>query len=187
MKSFVKGEDKKEKVLSFFSWLFDKNFNIDELVGEEDLTLPEDYKDKNIYYTPAIYQLFSTRAMQRLGRISQLGTLFAENKGCCHSRLEHSKGAYNRKLEELMYFVNEMEGFKKYVEDKGLKIYLIAELVKAATHDIGHLPLSHVLEIQVLDDRGFHERMGKRILLEDEDIRKSTKCNSSRIKSSSTR
>lgn len=60
--------------------------------------------------------------------------------------------------------------FKDYVEKNNLKECLIAELIKSATHDIGHLPLSHVLEIYVIHKREFHEDMGKRILLENKEL-----------------
>lgn len=39
-----------------------------------------------------------------------------------------------------------------------------------AGHDIGHLPLSHLMETEILSYRGAHEDLGKRIMLEDPEI-----------------
>ena len=159
--------DKKEIVEEFFKWLFDKE-NI-ELVEEIDLSLARTYYDSNIYYTKEILDFFNTRAMKRLEKISQLGTIILQNSNCYHNRLEHSKGTYNRKLEELIYLTSDIK-YKKFIEENNLKQYLIAELIKVAAHDIGHLPLSHVLEVTIVGKRGYHEDIGKRILLEDKEI-----------------
>lgn len=155
----------KDKVIKdFFIWLFDKK-DID-LHSEIDLSLATDYYDSNIYYPDEFNQFFQTEAMQRLGKISQLGSSISKNPNSYHNRLEHSKGTYNRKLEELIVQLQD-EDYKKYIEDNNLKIYLIAELIKAAGHDIGHLPLSHIIETKVIGKREFHEDIGKRILLEN--------------------
>lgn len=160
----------KDKVIKdFFIWLFDKK-DID-LHSEIDLSLATDYYDSNIYYPDEFNQFFQTEAMQRLGKISQLGSSISKNPNSYHNRLEHSKGTYNRKLEELIVQLQD-EDYKKYIEDNNLKIYLIAELIKAAGHDIGHLPLSHIIETKVIGKREFHEDIGKRILLENPEIQK---------------
>ena len=41
-----------------------------------------------------------------------------------------------------------------------------------AGHDIGHLPLSHLMEKEILSYRGAHEDLGKRIMLEDSGVNK---------------
>ena len=51
-------------------------------------------------------------------------------------------------------------------------MHLLAEEIKEATHDIGHQPLSHVIELYVIGIREFHEKIGRRILLEDPQIDK---------------
>lgn len=167
-------QDKKKIVEQFFKWVFDKE-NI-ELVEEIDLSLAGYYYDPNIYYTKEIAAFFDTQAMKRLGKVSQLGLMVSENPNCYHSRLEHSKGTYNRKLEELIYLTSD-ERYKMFIEQNNLKPYLIAELIKEAAHDIGHLPLSHIMEIKVVGRREFHEDIGKRILLEDKEIRRSIRKN----------
>ena len=87
--------------------------------------------------------------MKRLGRINQLGLAISENNNFYHNRLEHSKGTYNRKLEELIYLTSD-NSYKEYIEKNNLKLYLLAELIKEAGHDIGHLPLSHIMEIKIM-------------------------------------
>lgn len=170
--------DKKQITEDFFKWVLDKD-NV-ELFEEVDLSLTHQYYDPNIYYPKEIADLFNTNAMQRLGRISQLGLMVSKNENCYHNRLEHSKGTYNRKLEELIYLVSD-EKYKKFIEENDLKLYLVAELIKEAAHDIGHLPLSHIMELKVIGRRDFHEDIGKRILLEDEQIRSSINVNRSKI------
>lgn len=162
-------KNKREIVQNFFRWLLD-NEDV-ELVEEIDLSLASEYYDPYIYYTKEIADFFNTDAMQRLGRVGQLGLMVCSNKNCYHNRLEHSKGTYNRKLEELIYLTSDYN-YRKYIEQNNLKLYLIAELIKEGGHDIGHLPLSHIMEVQLIGRRDFHEDIGKRILLEDKQIRR---------------
>lgn len=169
MKKLSNLKNKREIVENFFRWLFD-NEDV-ELVEEIDLSLASEYYDPYIYYTKEIADFFNTDAMQRLGRVGQLGLMICSNKNCYHNRLEHSKGTYNRKLEELIYLTSDCN-YRKYIEQNNLKLYLIAELIKEGAHDIGHLPLSHIMEVQVIGRRDFHEDIGKRILLEDKQIRR---------------
>lgn len=165
-------ENKKELFQNFFTWLFDDKRIISNevsLVGETDLSLCSNYIDSNIYYPNQFKDFFETPAMQKLGRISQLGLAINNYTNLYHSRLEHSKGTYYRKLEELFYNYQQPE-WKKYIEQNNLKLHLIAELLKIAGHDIGHPPLSHAFEEQILEYRGAHEDIGKRIMLENPDI-----------------
>ena len=62
--------------------------------------------------------------------------------------------------------------YRKIVEKNKLKMHLLAEEIKEATHDIGHQPFSHVIELYVIGIREFHEKIGRRILLEDPQIDK---------------
>ncbi|MBP3707319.1 MAG: hypothetical protein J6J36_01760 [Clostridia bacterium] len=160
---------KKEKINEFFKWLLDKD-NV-ELQSELDLSLASSYYDPNIYYPKELCAFFNTKAMRRLGKISQLGLVLIENKYCYHNRLEHSKGTYNKKVEELIFLCSNPE-YRKYIEDNNMKIYLIAELIKEAGHDIGHLPLSHIIEYRIIHHKGYHEIIGKRILTEDPEIQR---------------
>ena len=165
-------ENKKQAFQIFFMWLFDDDRIIDKsivLYDEIDFALCSSYCDPNIYYPAQIKRFFDTQAMNRLSRISQLGLAINNHPNLYHSRLEHSKGVYYRKVEEFFYNFQD-SSWKKYIEDNNLKLYLIAELIKIAGHDIGHLPLSHALEEQIIGKRGAHEKIGKRIMLENEEI-----------------
>ena len=152
--------------LSFFKWLLETD-NV-ELFSEPD---PVPLSEKTlIYYTKDLKIFFDTMPMQRLKRILQLGKFTDNNINALHTRYEHSLGVYNLKKNIIMgqYFNN--PDFRNYVEENGLKLHLFAELIKSAGHDIGHLPLSHALESSVVGKPGFHEDIGKRILLENEQI-----------------
>lgn len=165
-------DNKKEVLQPFFEWLFDDDRITDKsvtLFDEIDYTLASSYSDSNIYYPKQIKDFFETEAMRRLGRVSQLDLAINYHPNLYHTRLEHSKGVYNRKVEELFYKFQEPE-WKKYIEANNLKLYLVAELLKMAGHDIGHLPLSHAFEDQVCKKRGMHEEIGKRLMLEDKEI-----------------
>lgn len=165
--------DTKENLIQdFYRWLLDDKNIIDKSVDlekEVDISLAPYYTDPYIYYPKQIADFFNTKAMQRLGRVSQLALANDIYPNIYHSRLEHSKGVYNRKLEEFLYHFQD-SNWKKYIEENHLKLYLLADLIKMAGHDIGHLPLSHLMETEILSYRGAHEDLGKRIMLEDSEI-----------------
>ena len=125
MKNLSDVESKRQIVEEFFSWVLDKP-NV-ELFEELDLSLAPDYYDPNIYYTKEIADFFNTDAMKRIGRVAQLGLIALENINCYHNRLEHSKGTYNRKLEELIYLASNPE-YRAYIEQNNLKLYLVESL-----------------------------------------------------------
>lgn len=171
-------ENKEQVLQDFFVWLFDDNRIVDKsiaLYGEVDFSLCSSYSDPNIYYPAQIKRFFDTKAMNRLGRISQLDLAINNHPNLYHSRLEHSKGVYYKKVEEFFYNFQD-SSWRKYIEDNNLKLYLIAELIKMAGHDIGHLPLSHALEEQIIGKRGAHEEIGKRIMLENSEIQEALSC-----------
>lgn len=99
-------ENKKQAFQIFFMWLFDDDRIIDKsivLYDEIDFALCSSYCDPNIYYPAQIKRFFDTQAMNRLSRISQLGLAINNHPNLYHSRLEHSKGVYYRKVEEFFY------------------------------------------------------------------------------------
>lgn len=165
-------ETKEPLIKDFFTWLFDDERIVNKeviLESEIDFTLAPYYMDANIYYPKQIADFFNTKALQRLGRISQLDLAIDEFPNVYHNRLQHSKGVYYRKLEELLYnFQN--PSWKKYIENNKMKLYLLAELIKIAGHDIGHFPLSHAFEEVVFSCHGPHEIFGRRIMLENAEI-----------------
>ena len=156
----------------FFEWLFNDNRIVNNSIHmckDIDLSLCTYYQDPYIYYPEQIKAFFETSAMKGLGRISQLDLTINDNPNAFHNRLEHSKGVYYKKLEELFYNFQNPD-WKKYIENNNLKLTLIAELIKMAGHDIGHTPLSHAIERETLGRKGLHEEVGKRIMLEDSEI-----------------
>lgn len=155
--------------LKFFKWLFNKE-DI-KLESSIDLTLCKDHDDPAIYYPKELGDFFRSSPMKRISRILQLGKFIDNDKFTYHTRFEHCMGTYNKKKQIIINLCKDIN-FRKYIESNNLKENLIAELIKSAGHDIGHLPLSHVLEISVIQKREFHEIMGKRILTEDAEIRK---------------
>ncbi len=163
---------KEDIIREFFTWLFDdsriKNHSI-SLQKETDLTLVKDYNDPNIYFPNQIYDFFQTQAMKRIGRVGQLFFTVNIFPNTYHNRLEHSKGVYNRKVEEFIYNFQQPE-WKDFIESNDLKLTLIAELIKVAGHDIGHFPLSHAFEEQVFQTHGAHEIIGQRLMLENPEI-----------------
>ena len=165
-KDFQQTSDEYDLNASFFKWLFESN-NIKLYYENDPIPLVE---KSLIYYPQEMKNFFETFPMQRLKRILQLGTFIDNNSNALHTRYEHSIGVYNLKKQIILQqFLNNPE-FVQYVEENNLKLNLIAELIKSAAHDIGHLPLSHCLELSVIQKRGFHEKIGKRILLENKQI-----------------
>lgn len=122
--------DTKENLIQdFYRWLFDDNNVVDKSVileKEVDISLAPYYTDPYIYYPKQIANFFNTKAMQRLGRVSQLALANDIYPNIYHSRLEHSKGVYNRKLEEFLYHFQD-SNWKKYIEENHLKLYLLAD------------------------------------------------------------
>lgn len=160
-------KDEKTSNLLFFKWLFESD-NINLIFENETAPFRE---NSVIYYPEQLKDFFVSEPMQRLKKILQLSKVVDINSNALHTRYEHSIGVYNLKKDIIMnLFLNDLQ-FKSYVEEHNLKNNLIAELIKSAGHDIGHLPLSHVLELSVIKKVGFHEEIGKRILLENEQIR----------------
>ena len=165
--------DSKEQIFKdFFEWLFDDSkitAKEIQLEKEVDITLAPYYLDSNIYYPKQFKNFFETRAMKRLERVSQVSLAIDLNPNLYQNRLEHSKGVYYRKLEEMVYNFQDYK-WRQKVEKENLKLYLIAELIKMAGHDIGHFPFSHAFEEQVFHCHGIHEEAGKKIMLEDPEI-----------------
>ena len=161
-----RNNQKRERIEEFFHWLLNKPVELQKYI---DFSLCQEYEDPNIYFPKELDNILHTTAMQRLKKVNQLGVSIKENPNAYHSRFSHSLGVYNRKLELVM---NQWENsiWRQEVEQKEQKLFLIAELIKSLTHDIGHLPLSHIMEIKIIGRRDFHEEMGKRIVLEDSEL-----------------
>ena len=165
-------ENKEPLIRDFFTWIFDdyRIINKDVILEKEiDLALVPYYKDAHIYYPKQFSNFFNSKPMKRLARVSQLDLAIDAFPNVYHTRLEHSKGVYYRKLEEMLHnFQNPL--WKKSIESNNMKLYLLAELIKMLGHDIGHFPLSHAFEQIIYSHHGPHEDFGKRIMLEDDEI-----------------
>ena len=161
-------QNKSELVHQYYSWLFDNN----EITLEKshDPSLIGAYRDTYIYYPSCMHDLFNTQSLRRLGRINHLGSMFSKYIGAYHTRLSHSIGVFGKKQEEHIYLWQQNPEFIKYIEDHGLKKFLIAEEIKMLYHDVGHLPFSHITEQQIIGQRGIHEEIGKEILLNDDEV-----------------
>ena len=118
--------------------------------------------DGLIYYTDDIARMMRTQAFRRMSKIFQLGTKFFENSNLKHSRAAHSKGTYARTIELCMHLLDN-KNIKTMVEKSHYEKYIIAELMRALLHDIGHGPFSHTMETICNLPKGFHEDIGKRI------------------------
>ncbi|MFX1535689.1 MAG: HD domain-containing protein [Promethearchaeota archaeon] len=96
-------------------------------------------------FFPAI---IDTWGFQRLRGIKQLGTAFLTYPGATHTRFEHSLGVFHLGSLVLDTLLN-----KKLLNISAEKIEPLRKTVQAALllHDIGHTPLSHVLE-RFIDD-----------------------------------
>lgn len=158
------------EVENFYRFLYEKpnliTFESDHIISRNQ---GEYANDGVIYYTENIARLMRTQAFRRMSKIFQLGTKFLGDNNLKHSRAEHSKGTYARTLELCMHLLenkNIAGMVKKYHYEK----YIVAELIRGLTHDIGHGPFSHTMETICNLPKGFHEDIGKRIIKEDEEI-----------------
>jgi uncharacterized protein len=111
--------------------------------------------------------LLDTSAVQRLGRVYQLGYAHLVYRGGTHTRLSHVLGAYHvaGKLVDALrrnYAVNPKgwptgvirpeEFLPGSVEDPIEERWLVLRLIvgwAALLHDLGHIPLGHTLELRI--------------------------------------
>jgi len=112
-----------------------------------------------------ILELIETREVQRLRDIKLLGVGYFSYPGAEHSRFAHSLGvAYlmKRAIERIESLGREQR-FRRVAEEIGpYKELLIAT---ALLHDLGHLPLSHLLEEYIGEP---HEAWTIKIILDPE-------------------
>ena len=85
----------------------------------------------------------STRNMQRLNRIRQLGLSYLVYPGAMHSRFGHSLGAMHLMQEA----ISSLRSKGVEITEKEATSAMIAILL----HDVGHGPFSHVLEHTLVD------------------------------------
>ncbi|MFA5447785.1 MAG: HD domain-containing protein [Sphaerochaeta sp.] len=124
---------------------------------------------KDIHLSDSLYQMYRSKAMQKLGRIKQLGPTFLLYPGAVHTRLNHSLGVYHIGRQILLNLLKKIENSLFSIE--GVNAYLCALLL----HDIGHFPYAHSLKDVIADD---HEAIGAQIIENDQELRSLIKaCN----------
>lgn len=156
---------------SFFTWLFDKPIY---LLYETDLTLKGKNNPKEeaiIYYPLELKKIINTPAMLRMSKIFQLGTKIYRFPRVHHTRLEHCKGTYFRSLNTIMTLCKD-SAWKEVFEKNDNKKWLIAKITNDLLHDIGHGPFSHTMESVCELPKGFHEDIGRRLIMEDKELSK---------------
>ncbi|MBI4508572.1 MAG: HD domain-containing protein [Deltaproteobacteria bacterium] len=101
-------------------------------------------------------RILDTRAVQRLRKVRQMGFAWLVYPGAEHSRFGHAMGAF--------HVAGRVTTHLGLSED-------VARDVKAAAllHDLGHGPFSHAWEVALGGDS--HEDWGRRIVLEDDELR----------------
>jgi len=109
--------------------------------------------------TKAELDVIDTPIFQRLHNIRQLGTAYTVFPGATHTRFAHSLGVM-RIVDELVT----ARGLKKHISmDERKKLRMAALL-----HDVGHYPLSHVIEVVMTDhgksQEGKHEENSARVI-----------------------
>ncbi|MBI5420703.1 MAG: hypothetical protein HZA35_00085 [Parcubacteria group bacterium] len=119
----------------------------DPLLGEIDIT--------------DVAPIIDSTHFQRLRSVKQLGTTVYLYPNATHSRFAHCIGAYHRAKQRIKSWRDTSRDYKK----KGINVLSSQEerniAIYALTHDIGHGPLSHVIE----DVTSFnHEENGKHVI-----------------------
>jgi len=125
------------------------------------------YSDTSIYdeiygYIPITeieLKIIDTPVFQRLNHIRQLGTAYRVFPGAQHTRFSHSLGVMY--IMDRMITSKNLEG--RINEDERQRLRLAALL-----HDVGHYPLSHIIET-VMTDHNLkkerkHERFGEYVV-----------------------
>jgi uncharacterized protein len=95
---------------------------------------------------PLASDLLSTRAMQRLHNVHQLGLAYMVFPSAKYTRHAHSIGAY-RNAVKIIEAIQKNSHEKKIISEEYIKICKIIALM----HDVGHYPFSHATEHAIQD------------------------------------
>jgi HD superfamily phosphohydrolase len=98
---------------------------------------------------PGFPRLVDHPDVQRLRRVRQLGPIHLIYPGAVHTRFEHSLGVYAAAAE----YLRALTGVERF-RDQVAETDLLAVLLAALLHDIGHYPFAHSLE--ALHSQAFH-------------------------------
>ncbi len=119
---------------------------------------------KDIKLTPGFSKLYHLPAVQKLGRIKQLGPTFHVYPGAVHTRLDHSLGVYHVARLMLTSFLRSDQG-AQLLTKRGMLAFLAAAML----HDLGHFPYAHSLKELPLEE---HEHLAAVIIRQDGQIRR---------------
>ena len=140
-------QEKEQLIKEYYSWLFEIPVEEIELEREIEYSFARTYEDPYIYYPKLMGDLYRTDSMQRMGRISQLGSKIIGDGASKQNRSDHCKHTAYLRLEESIYLWRDSgDLYKAIVKKNKLKKFLFAEEIKAGLHDIGHSPFSHEME-----------------------------------------
>lgn len=163
-------EEKEQIIKEYYSWLFSIPEEKVTLYREVEEVLAPTYEDPFIYQHPLIERLSKTKAMLRTKNITQQGLQFMADGTNIYNRYSHGLGTAYLALEENIMLWIQNPLYCKIVENNDLKLKVFCIEIAELTHDMGHQILSHLIEYRFLGKVGVHEEIGKRILLEDEEI-----------------
>ena len=175
MSRFGVREYTEEDYKEFFEWLLEREVNMNQMI---DITLLDSHEEPKVYYPDEIKMLLETKAMQRLKRVAQLGSLLFANDDDFQTRFSHSVGTGNNAQKFFIKLYNDNSEWKKYIETSGKKEEIFADIIQMYVHDIGHNVLSHTLENLIKSNSinhqkgAAHEILGIRIINEDFEIKK---------------
>lgn len=160
-------QEKYERISELFERLLGRK---EKIYIERDEALKNTKGKGYIFYPESFKNLIETKPVKRMGRIFQLGTKIYYRPDINHTRLEHCKGTYYRTL-ELFDNLFQQEDIRNKIQELGAEKYVVASLIRALLHDLGHGPFSHTMEIICGLPKGFHEDIGLRMIRENKELR----------------
>jgi HD superfamily phosphohydrolase len=133
-----------------------------EIKGEIHQSMIRDPIYGDVLIPPDVRSLIDTRSFQRLRYIQQLATCHFAFPSATHTRFAHSVGAFHLAGQLTAHLQRLYPGV---ISDLDAKLVTYGALL----HDVGHPPLSHMLETpEVFATYASHESWGKRLLLDPE-------------------
>ncbi len=120
---------------------------------------------KDIHLSEELKRIYLSPAVQKLGRIKQLGPTFHLYPGAVHTRLDHSLGVYHISYTILTNLLRQelSRGEETLLSEEGMRTFLCAALL----HDIGHFPFAHSLKELPLRS---HEAIAASLIQEDRQL-----------------
>ncbi len=149
-----------KELLNFYKKLFEGTGSSYGFISPTHVFCP--IPDKELVLPYPFLKIINTKPMQKAGEKIQTSHCYKIHPRMDISRLDHMILAESLGVDLLSILEK-----KGYPIDNYTKI---AFLVFLLTHDIGHGPFSHPFEQMVEGYKGMHEDIGKRALLEEEEL-----------------